>query len=109
MKDKPYYQHDCDQCAFLGAVAAGDKLVDLYFCAGDFPEVIARYSDQPDDCRSGMPFGDLDWPQSTIICGNGTIAELVVARELAIRRGLYDPRRDGGVEPCKQRQQGGCR
>jgi hypothetical protein len=109
MNDKPYYKHDCDKCVFLGAVAAGDKLVDLYLCAGSFPEVIARYSDRGEDCRSGMPFADLDWDQSTVVCGNGTIAELVVARELAIRRGLYDPNQEGGIKPYKPMQKGGRR
>jgi len=85
MKDKPYYKHDCDKRIFLGAIAAGDRLVDLYHCAGSFPTVIARYSDRGADCRPG----------------NATIAEWVVARELAIRRGLYDPQQEGGIKPYK--------
>src|ERR1035441_8499836 len=58
---------------------------------------------------SGMPFAELDWDQSRVVCGNGTLAELVVARELAIRRGLYDLKQEGGIKPYKPMQKGGRR
>jgi len=54
MSSKPRYQHDCDACVFLGE----HKKYDLYFCGGDWPTVIARYSSDGPDYTSGIAFKD---------------------------------------------------
>jgi hypothetical protein len=42
---KPKYQHDCDQCKFLGQFYG----FDVYTCVGSDPSIIARFSsDGPD-------------------------------------------------------------
>jgi hypothetical protein len=50
------YQHDCDQCVFLGQW----NEYDLYFCGeqGDvFTTVIARYGNEGCEYSSGLVFG----------------------------------------------------
>jgi hypothetical protein len=80
MNTHRHFKHDCEHCHFLGNVLAGGKEVDLYFCnQAGMPTVIARYSDEGSDYASGMPFGH---PV------DGSIAELMVARALAVRKGL---------------------
>lgn len=64
---KPRYQHDCDQCVYLGTILAAPKhsryrkqakYCDLYFCPGE-PTVIGRYSSEGADYGSGLEFGVL--------------------------------------------------
>lgn len=67
------YEHDCDECDFLGRFE-GD---DLYFCDIEYnPTVISRHSSRPDDYISGMDFVE-------------KIPVLAIAHTLAVRRGLY--------------------
>ncbi len=79
MKDTPQFQHDCTACIFLGNMLAGGKSVDLYYCPNDIVRstVVARYSSEGSDYASGMVFAE-----------NRAMAELVVARMLAIEKGL---------------------
>lgn len=77
MKDtKPNYEHDCNNCVYLGDVFDSEirKTVDLYFCAST-PTVIARYSSDGPEYISGIAFV-------------GSSVPLAVAFELAYRRGL---------------------
>ena len=44
----PLFEHDCDECAFLGTVHAAHRpegYVDLYRCDAHGATVIARYGD----------------------------------------------------------------
>ncbi len=80
MFTKPQYKHDCKSCVFLGNLLAGGKAADLYFCPQHgMPTVIARYSNELGDYSSGLTFGH---PET------GNIAELMVARATAVRKGL---------------------
>jgi hypothetical protein len=59
LENFPMWEHDCEHCTFLGTFDNHD----LYFCAqcipGDtIPTVIARYGSNPQDCQSGMWFGE---------------------------------------------------
>lgn len=63
------YPHDCDECVFLGT----HEKYDLYFCGAN-PTVIARYGTEG-DYLSGL----------TLV---PHVAELAVAAELALDRGL---------------------
>lgn len=70
MKTKSRYQHDCEECTFLGQY----NEYDLYHCnQRGRPTVIARYSDDGPDYMSGM---EAPW------------TPLETARELARERGL---------------------
>ena len=48
----PLFKHDCDTCTFLGTVDGHD----LYCHAGDNPTVIARWSSDGPDYKSGIMF-----------------------------------------------------
>lgn len=56
---KPLYEHDCENCQFLGSFNG----VDLYYCPRQAidgsPTVIARFSSEGPDYASGMAFGSL--------------------------------------------------
>ena len=67
--DEARYQHDCDECIFLGTHGK----YDLYFCPAN-PTVIARYGTEG-DYLSGLALV-------------GQVPELAVAAELALERGL---------------------
>jgi hypothetical protein len=59
----PQYEHDCDNCVFLGQFSFKDNNYDLYTCTDtdyDITTVIARFSDTPGDNLSGFlhPIGD---------------------------------------------------
>lgn len=60
MTDEPQYQHDCDECTFLGQYGN----YDLYFCTqgGGYrsPTVIARYGNDGPEYTSGMIFAGSD-------------------------------------------------
>jgi hypothetical protein len=50
---RPLYEHDCDQCTFLGTFEGRD----LYHCAGSrpaFQTLIERSSSDGSDYRSGI-------------------------------------------------------
>lgn len=50
---KPRHEHECERCIFLGQY----REYDLYFCPSEKrPQVIARKSDIPYDCLTGMIF-----------------------------------------------------
>jgi hypothetical protein len=102
MNNTPTFKHDCNNCVFLGGITAGGRLADLYYCDGEVarPTVIARYSDDGPDYSSGLAFGDLDMA-GEIVAGTGHIAELVVARELAIRADYIN--REGKIQSIDQR------
>ena len=78
------YTHDCKLCVYLGQYGK----YDMYFCEQRStsrygrtvrsPTLVARYSDYGPDYISGLP------PRV-----NGV---LLIAEELAIRKGLIDPR-----------------
>ncbi len=60
---KPVYEHDCNNCTYLGSInrdlGGGEKLFDLYFCEqGKLPTVIARYGNKGDSYISGMEFAE---------------------------------------------------
>lgn len=52
--EDPQFTHDCDQCTFLGR----HKEFDLYHClqGGKMPTVLARWSSNGPDYKSGLPF-----------------------------------------------------
>ncbi len=67
--EKPFFDHDCDRCVFLGRVtkerpesfhhdilALKWQLFDLYFCKQEVggPTVIARYGNKGPDYLSGL-------------------------------------------------------
>lgn len=59
---KPRFQHNCEDCIFLGAVSLrGDHqgYYDLYYCNnGPFgPTLLARYGDEGHEYASGLSFG----------------------------------------------------
>jgi hypothetical protein len=62
-QDPPKYQHDCDKCKFLGQAMDDKEFCDLYYCpqGGHIPTVIARYGNEPEDYRSGLPGVDGDY------------------------------------------------
>ena len=75
------YEHDCDDCVFLGTIELPKAPVhDLYYCdqGGKIPTVIARFGDRGDMYASGMGFA------------NGQDISLTVAKTLAVKRGLID-------------------
>lgn len=49
---KPTYDHDCEQCEFLGKTywELGEKFVDLYYCKSSYGHriIIRKSSDGPD-------------------------------------------------------------
>jgi hypothetical protein len=56
-KELPHFVHNCPYCKFLGSWAWRGVLWDLYFCRQgslNLPDVIARYSSEPDDFQSGL-------------------------------------------------------
>jgi hypothetical protein len=57
---KPQYIHDCDACRYLGR--SDDEIFDLYFCAQSDSSltVIARFSDEGPDYKSGLCFVEFD-------------------------------------------------
>jgi len=57
MSTEPYWEHDCDQCVFLGHSQGQGRLVDLYYCEtrGHSRTVIARYGEDG-DYASGWGF-----------------------------------------------------
>lgn len=59
---EPYYQHDCDQCQYLGAFIDEHNLLhDLYHCTkGPGETFIARYGDEGREYRSGFALVGLD-------------------------------------------------
>jgi hypothetical protein len=80
----------CPQCDPLGSFDHEGKHYDLYFCLvrlhglpivdPEWPDVMARFGDGPDDFTDGMAVADRD-------------PVLGEARRRAIERGLYDPKK----------------
>lgn len=60
----PRYQHDCDNCRFLGEYGPDD----LYVCANDGKAntVIARYGDEGPQYISGLIFAHRNLTQSLV-------------------------------------------
>lgn len=57
-----YYQHDCDECTYLGDVYVSGEHFDLYFCNQGglhLPTVIARYGNEGSQYLSGLAHADL--------------------------------------------------
>jgi hypothetical protein len=51
--DRPVYEHDCDECLFLGHYGGAD----LYYCSqSGSPTVLARFSSDPPNYTSGLAF-----------------------------------------------------
>lgn len=52
------FRHDCEHCVFLGVF----ETADLYYCLeqGDTPTVLARFSDEGSDYKSGLMFAERD-------------------------------------------------
>lgn len=76
----PTFDHDCEQCTFLGWIDEGPDNshrggCDLYYCGKGHPTVIARYSSDGSDYVSGL-------------ASAGAIPVLGIARQRAINRGL---------------------
>ena len=71
------YQHDCQECVYLGEHEA----YDLYYCNGTRSgrTVIARYGDGEDEYMSGIEIAK-KYPDSA----------LRIALDLATDRGLFD-------------------
>jgi hypothetical protein len=99
--EAPRFIHDCSSCIFLGVYDSGPQwggTCDLYFCpsCGD-GSVIARYSDEGPDYRSGMI--TLYAPdRRTARHVDGTPADmggypLHEAYDRVIARGMWKPRR----------------
>ena len=55
----PLFEHDCDECVFLGTY----KDTDLYFCDPLRPTVLYRYGNDPSEYGSGLGFG-IQFPNS---------------------------------------------
>jgi hypothetical protein len=52
---QPIHTHDCDTCVFLGNHPDKDgSPLDLYFCEGRMPTVVARYGSKWHQCINGM-------------------------------------------------------
>jgi hypothetical protein len=83
--ETPRYQHDCDDCVFLGC----DASFDLYWHPSGNPEmrtVIARFGNEGPEYHSGMAFA-APYMDITGAIQMG-IAPLVKAKRRAIERGL---------------------
>lgn len=85
-KEKPLFEHDCNECVFLGlfmskkyeASIFDHRNYDLYFCnQGGLFTVIARYGNDGHSYISGLPFAK-----------HGVVKPLCVARSLAIEKKL---------------------
>lgn len=76
-KDVPIFEHDCNNCDFLGVSVDGNTVYDLYYCDTE-ETVIARYSNNGADYMSGMVFARPD--------GNKQLYE---AKLRAIEKGLF--------------------
>ncbi len=51
----PMFQHDCDECIYLGPhKGEADIKYDLYACVVGFKTVVARYSGKGEDYVSGL-------------------------------------------------------
>ena len=73
MTTPPLYEHDCDDCVFLGSF----QNADLYYHEGRIETtVIARYSSDGPDYSSGL-------------CFCKTNPKLAEAKRRAIERGIY--------------------
>ena len=70
---KPKFDHDCDNCQYVGNF----KEYDLYFC-NTTPTVIARYGNEGSEYASGMVFAT---PEG--------IESLYQAKLKSIELGLY--------------------
>lgn len=88
----PLYQHDCDECVYLGAyhqqLPGQVQSCDLYFCSKENPykslTVIARFGDAGDQYTSGL----------ALVASDDRLAE---AKRRAIHRGLLaEPAVDPG-------------
>ena len=79
--EKPIYEHDCDNCKFLGnykSPESGDnQTYDLYFCPGE-DTVIARYGNNGWEYASGLRFARPDGTPS-----------LLEAKRRSIEKGWY--------------------
>ena len=60
---KKEWQHDCDQCVYLGSVIGGSRMVDLYVCRpfSEHPDILARYGNDGPEYLSGM-YGQYEGP-----------------------------------------------
>ena len=78
-QDSPVWEHDCNECIFLGLYLSHD----LYYCKkGPGPTLIARWGDEGSEYTSGIQFGvqykdNLDSPMGE-------------AYRLAIEKGLIN-------------------
>lgn len=79
ISDLPLYEHDCNNCVFLGKYTEDNHVYDLYFCNNEPTTVIARYSNIGSDYISGLAFAK---PSVNSI--------LYEAKKRAIERNLYE-------------------
>lgn len=71
LKNEKQFEHDCDNCVFLGNALGAD----LYVCVGSMiTSVIARYGDDGPDYISGVATAEMD-------------TRLAVAFTLAVKNG----------------------
>lgn len=47
---QPRFKHDCDHCISLGHYRDHD----LYICGDEYPSVIGRFGDSPEEYQSGI-------------------------------------------------------
>jgi hypothetical protein len=84
-KDQPLYEHDCDNCAYLGQFKQSDlRALDLYVHPGKETTVIARFSSEGSDYSSG-----LDFAYSAQIKNDAT-SPLLEAKKRAVKAGLIN-------------------
>ena len=71
LKNEKQFEHDCDNCVFLGNALGAD----LYVCVGSMiTSVIARYGNDGPDYISGVATAEMD-------------TRLAVAFTLAVKKG----------------------
>jgi hypothetical protein len=87
---QPKFRHDCFNCLYLGLYldrtidSKTATLVDLYTCPGEWPVLVARWSDLPDDYVSGLLHAALYLPK----CGLSEALRRVTAYDLLELPGL---------------------
>jgi hypothetical protein len=71
--NKPAYKHNCTTCIYLGTFYVGKsngcrKIADLYVCKKQTETtVIARYSNNTEDYRSGLSVPAVDLLYATVL------------------------------------------
>ena len=73
----PIYNHDCEECTYLGSFANDEGVYDLYCCKKRMTTVIARWGHRPAQYSSGLAIARM-----------GVDAPLTEAYKRAAQQGL---------------------